>query len=51
MTLAVRAAREYLAALLTDVVASTWEKRGEIVNVRVPESPIFNDPGPLDLSW
>ncbi|MFN4257271.1 MAG: hypothetical protein ACK4Q5_19905, partial [Saprospiraceae bacterium] len=37
--------------LLPGIVDSVMEKPGEMVQMRVPESPVFEGIGPLDLCW
>jgi len=40
-----------LAALFPEQIKAYKAKEGEIVTLRVPESPVFSDIQPLDLAW
>ncbi len=42
---------KHVQALLPDCVRSVLDQPGEMVNMRVPESRVFDGLGPLDLSW
>ncbi|HEY8967285.1 MAG TPA: glycoside hydrolase family 2 TIM barrel-domain containing protein, partial [Candidatus Methylacidiphilales bacterium] len=44
-------AREKAASLLPGAVASYRRVPGEIVNLKIPESPVFEGIEPLDLAW
>lgn len=42
---------KHLQTLLPEYVKSVLDEKGEIVNMRVPESGVFDEIRPLDLSW
>lgn len=42
---------KHLQWLLPETIASLYERTGRVVNMRIPESPVFNDIAPLELSW
>ncbi len=42
---------KHLQTILPEAVESILEESGRIANMHIPESPVFDDIGPMELSW